>query len=190
MATVTIPYTFSNGNPIVAAEHNSNWQAIANYSNGLSAGDNFDTGAIDTVSIADAAITTAKLATGLSLTTPTLGVATATSIAVTGNVVYHMETNQQATGYTLALSDDGKIVEINSPTGVNVTVPLASSVAFPIGTFITLIQVGAGQVTVAGATGAVTVNATPGLKLRAQWSTASLVKRSSDTWILMGDLSS
>jgi hypothetical protein len=39
------------------------------------------------------------------------------------------------------------------------------------------------------ATGGVTINATPGLKLRAQWSSATLVKRNTDTWVLVGDLS-
>jgi hypothetical protein len=65
---------------------------------------------------------------------------------------------------------------------------LNSSVAFPTGSQINIIQTGAGQVTVAGA-GGVTVNATPGLKLRAQWSAATLVKRATDTWVLIGDLS-
>ena len=38
-------------------------------------------------------------------------------------------------------------------------------------------------------TGGVTINATPGLKLRAQWSSATLIKRATDTWVLIGDLS-
>ena len=87
MATVNIPYTFSNGAPVVASEHNANWDAIEAFTNGLSAGTNFDTGAIDTVSIAAASITTAKLATSLQLTTPDIGVATGTSLATTGSVV-------------------------------------------------------------------------------------------------------
>ena len=70
MATVTIPYTFSNGDPIVASEHNANWQSIETFVNALSAGNNFDTGALDTVTIADAAITSAKLGTSLTLVTP------------------------------------------------------------------------------------------------------------------------
>ena len=37
--------------------------------------------------------------------------------------------------------------------------------------------------------GGVTINATPGLKLRAQWSYATLIKRATDTWVLVGDLS-
>ena len=52
-------------------------------------------------------------------------------------------------------------------------------------------QTGVGQVTVVGATSpsAVTVNSSIGLKLRAQWSSATLIKRAADLWVLVGDLS-
>jgi hypothetical protein len=96
--------------------------------------------------------------------------------------------NNQTVSYTLVLSDASKLVEINSGSANNLTVPLNSSVAFAIGTQISLLQVGAGQMTVV-ATGGVTINATPGLKLRAQWSSATLIKRATDTWVLVGDLS-
>lgn len=96
--------------------------------------------------------------------------------------------NAQTDSYTLVLSDAGKQVEMNKATGNTLTVPLNSSVAFPIGTTILVVQTGAGQTTIAGAVG-VTVNATPGLKLRTQWSAGTLVKRDTDTWILMGDTS-
>jgi hypothetical protein len=87
----------------------------------------------------------------------------------------------------LVLSDASKLVEINNGSANNLTVPLNSSVAFPTGTQISLLQTGAGQMTVV-ATGGVTINATPGLKLRAQWSSATLVKRDTNTWVLVGDL--
>lgn len=96
---------------------------------------------------------------------------------------------QTGTTYTLALTDaNNTVVELNNASSIALTVPLNSSVAFPTGSQITLLQTGAGQVTVAGA-GGVTVNATPGLKLRAQWSSATLVKRATDTWVLIGDVS-
>lgn len=95
---------------------------------------------------------------------------------------------QTGTTYTPVLADQGKLVEMSNASAITLTVPLNSSVAFPTGTQINLLQTGAGQVTVAGA-GGVTVNATPGLKLRAQWSSATLVKRGTDTWVLLGDLS-
>lgn len=214
MATLTIPYPdFQNGQPIVAAQHNANNQQIANFVNGLSAGTNFDNGAIGTAAIAGQAITNAliadgsvntiKLAASLSLTTPALGVATATSITVgtvtglsvpsngvlvQGNVVYHLATSAQTGNYTLVLADDGKLVEILSATAVNVTIPLESSVAFPIGTQITVLQTGVGQITFVP-TGGVTLNGNPGVKTRGQWTAGTLIKRAANTWVLLGDLS-
>jgi hypothetical protein len=188
MATVSIPYSFSNGAAIVASEHNANWDSISAFVNALSAGNNFDTGAIASADIADGSITTAKLATSLTLTTPALGVATATSLNVSGNIVYHTGTSAQIASYTLTLSDDSKIVEISNASAVNLNVPLNSTIAFPIGTSITVLQTGAGQITVVPVSG-VTINATPGLKIRTQWSAATLLKRAENTWVLLGDLS-
>jgi hypothetical protein len=96
--------------------------------------------------------------------------------------------NPEVTSYTLVLGDASGLVEMNVGTANNLTVPLNSSVAFAVGAQISILQVGAGQTTVV-ATGGVTVNATPGLKLRAQWSSATLIKRATDTWVLVGDLS-
>jgi hypothetical protein len=95
-----------------------------------------------------------------------------------------LSTNQQATSYTLALSDTGKQVEMSG--GGTLTVPLNSSIAFPTGTSILITQTGASQVTVAGAVG-VTVNSSNGLKLYGQWSSALLIKRATNTWLLSGD---
>jgi hypothetical protein len=95
---------------------------------------------------------------------------------------------QTGTTYTTVLADQGKVVELSNASAITLTVPTNASVAYPTGTQINLLQTGAGQVTVAGA-GGVTVNATPGLKLRAQWSSATLLKRGTDTWVLLGDLS-
>lgn len=96
--------------------------------------------------------------------------------------------NQQAGAYTTVLTDRDKLVEVSSGSGVTVTIPADASVAYPVGTSIDILQTGSGQVTIAGA-GGVTVNATPGLKLRTQWSSATLFKRATDTWVVFGDLS-
>lgn len=197
MAVLSGLYTFNNGDVIDAPQMNTNFNQVKTFVDNLSAGSNFDAGAIGTATIADSAITAAKIATGavtsakiqtsVSLTTPVLGAATATSIAVTNNVVYHVDTNATTGAYTLALTDDGKVVEMSNASGTTLTIPLNSSVAFPVGTQIVVIQTGAGQTTIAGASG-VTVNGTPGLKLRAQYSSCVCLKRATDTWILLGDL--
>jgi hypothetical protein len=99
-----------------------------------------------------------------------------------------VSTNDQNASYTLVLDDKNKIVEMNVASGNNLTVPPNSSVAFPVGTQINILQVGAGQTTVVQGAG-VTVNAAPGLKLRTQWSYATLIKRAENTWVLVGDIS-
>ena len=94
---------------------------------------------------------------------------------------------QTGTTYTLALSDLGKMVTLSNASAITLTVPPNSSEAFPVGAGIDLAQIGAGQVTVAQGSG-VTVNATPGLKFRAQYAGATLRKTGTDTWLLFGDL--
>jgi hypothetical protein len=95
--------------------------------------------------------------------------------------------NQQTASYTLVLADRDKMVEISSGSAITLTVPADATVAFPTGTRIEILQTGTGQITVAGA-GSVAVNGTPGLRLRAQWSSAMLIKRAANTWVLIGDL--
>jgi len=95
--------------------------------------------------------------------------------------------NQQTASYTLVLTDKDKIVEMSVGSANNLTVPLNSSVAYPIGTVIDIVQVGSGQTTVV-ATGGVTINSTSGLKIRTQWGSASLIKRAENTWVLIGDV--
>lgn len=99
-----------------------------------------------------------------------------------------ISTSAQNASYTLVLADKAKIVEMGVGSANNLTVPPNSSVAFPVGSQINILQTGAGQTTVVAGSG-VTVNATPGLKLRAQWSYATLIKRATDTWVLVGDIS-
>jgi hypothetical protein len=106
----------------------------------------------------------------------------------TGNVLLSdMATSAQSASYTLVLADKAKVVEMSVGSANNLTVPLNSSVAFPTGTQIHIVQTGSGQTTVVAA-GGVTINSATTLKLRARWSAATLIKRDTDTWVLVGDL--
>jgi hypothetical protein len=97
--------------------------------------------------------------------------------------------SQKTASYTLAgLTERDSMIEMNSASATTLTVPTNATIAYPVGTSIDVLRVGAGAVDVAAAAG-VTINATPGLKLRAQWSSATLIKRATDTWVLVGDLS-
>ena len=95
---------------------------------------------------------------------------------------------QKTASYTLSsLTERDSLIEVSSSSATTITIPANSAVAYPVGTSLDILQTSTGQVTIAGAAG-VTVNATPGLKLRSQWSSATLFKRSTDTWVVMGDL--
>jgi hypothetical protein len=106
----------------------------------------------------------------------------------TGNVILsELATNNQTASYTLVLGDKAKVVEMAVGSANNLTVPANASVAYPVGTQIHIVQVGSGQTTVVAADG-VTINTATTLKLRAQWSAATLIKRAENTWVLAGDL--
>ena len=95
---------------------------------------------------------------------------------------------QKSESYTLSTLDHrDDLIEMGSSSALTLTIPLNSSIAYPVGTSLDILQTGAGQVTITGDSG-VTVNATPGLKLRTQWSSATLLKRAEDTWVVYGDL--
>ena len=98
---------------------------------------------------------------------------------------------QKSAAYTLsALTERDNMIEVNSSSAVTISIPTDAAVNFPVGTSIDILQTGTGQVTIAAATPATTtVNATPGLKLRTQWSSATLFKRAANLWVVMGDLS-
>jgi hypothetical protein len=96
--------------------------------------------------------------------------------------------SQKTASYTLSsLTERDDLIEMGSASALTLTIPPASSVDYPVGTSIDILQTGAGQVTIAAGAG-VTVNATPGLKLRTTWSSCTLFKRAQNTWVVYGDL--
>lgn len=122
---------------------------------------------------------------------------TSTTLAPTANAlksVYDLSerkaltiNTQSGTTYTLVATDaDSKMVQFTSSSSVTVTVPSAT---FTAGQQVNLTAYGTGIVSVAGGVG-VTVNATPTLNLRTQYSAATLVCIDSTTFVLYGDLSS
>lgn len=113
------------------------------------------------------------------------GVATLTDSQTLTNKKYTLGVNSvTGASYTLASSDQDKIVSVNNASGTTVTVP---SGTFTAGNIVNLFQIGAGVVTVTGATG-VTVNSHNGLKTAAQYAVASVACLGSDTFVVFGDV--
>ena len=134
-----------------------------------------DTGTVTATIIADNAVTQAKLAD-----------------RVVGSAEYDSLTLNAQTGttYTLVLADAHKLVTLSNASGITLTVPPNSSVAFETGDQVNLLQLGAGQVTVAAGSGVTLRSEGSKVKLAGQYALATLVKIASDEWVLVGNLTS
>lgn len=130
----------------------------------------------------------AKVGVNSSAVTSSLDYKVSTLEGRVDNLV-EVQTAEQIASYTLVLADGGTVVEMNVASANDLTVPPNSSVAFPVGTQITVLQTGAGQTTLVAGSG-VTINSADGnLKITGQWSAATLLKRATDTWVAIGSLS-
>lgn len=90
--------------------------------------------------------------------------------------------------YNLSLLDESALVMIDNLSVPNtVTIPTNTSVPFVVGTQITVMQKNIGQTTIVGASGVI-VRSTPGNRLRAIYSSASLIKIATNEWVIVGDL--
>jgi collagen type VII alpha len=95
---------------------------------------------------------------------------------------------QTGTTYTLVIGDLNDLVTMSNASGITLTLPPS---VFSANDTINIAQFGAGQVTFAQGAG-VTINSTGATatapKLRAQWSTASVICTASNTFLVVGDI--
>ena len=123
-------------------------------------------------------------ATGASVTGPTGGTGP-TGATGTWDTVQPIEVKSDT--YTLVLGDAGKLIRCTKATAMSIIIPTNAAQAYSIGQRVDIMQYGAGQVTVSGDTG-VTLRSTPTNKLRATYSSASIIKIGTNEWVLAGDL--
>ena len=102
--------------------------------------------------------------------------------------------NAQTASYTPVLSDAAAIVTMSVGSANTFSIPTNASVAYAIGSQITVIQIGAGQTTIQAVTSGTTTIASVGgtsaaPKLRAQYSSATAIKVATDLWYVVGDIS-
>jgi hypothetical protein len=103
--------------------------------------------------------------------------------------INQLQLNTQTASYTLVLDDAGKLVQMNVGSANNLTVPPTSSVAFPAGTQILVVQLGSGQTTLVAGSGVIINSKDGNLKLSARYCGVTLIKRNGDNWFALGDLS-
>ena len=134
--------------------------------------------------------TSGTIAVDTSVVTTLTGSQTLTNKTLTAPQITQAINTQTGTSYTLVIADDTSLITLANASAIAVTIPLNSSVPFPIGSCVDLVQFGAGQVTVSGASGVTVVStgatsATP--KTRVQNSAITLRKLGTDSWIAIGD---
>jgi hypothetical protein len=91
---------------------------------------------------------------------------------------------QTGTTYQMLASDIGKMLTLNNSSAVTVT--LGTSLGLIAGQSIDVLQLGVGQVSIAA--GGATLNGTPGLKLRARYSAATIFCVGANDYVVIGDL--
>jgi hypothetical protein len=129
-----------------------------------------------------ATLTGTQTLTNKTLTTPTLNDAKV-------NLAFDAET----ASYTAVLANNSQVVTMDNASANTFSIPTNASVAFPIGTQITVLQIGAGQTTIQAVTsGTTTIQSTGGTaaqpKIRARYAAATCVKASTDLWYVFGDI--
>jgi hypothetical protein len=131
---------------------------------------------IDTSVTAD--LTTAQTLTNKTLTDPKI------------NLAFTADTGSS---YTAVLTDNGKVVTMSNGSGNTFRIPTNASVAFPIGTQLNVLSIGAGQTTINAVTsGTTTIQSTGAAPaspvLRARYSAATCLKAGTDLWYVFGDI--
>ena len=93
--------------------------------------------------------------------------------------------------YTAVLADQYQVLEImNKATAIAFKIPTNASVAFPVGTAITVLNIGAGTCTISavtpGTTTILSAGATAASPTLAQYKSAVCIKTATDTWYVVG----
>jgi hypothetical protein len=95
--------------------------------------------------------------------------------------------------YTAVAADQYQVLEImNKATAISFNIPTNASVAFPVGTAITVLNIGAGTCTIkavtSGTTTVLSAGATAAQPTLAQYRSAVCIKTATDTWYVVGGI--
>ena len=131
------------------------------------------------ITVTDSSTTTL---TNKTLTTPTLD-----------DPKINLAFDAETASYTGVLANNGQVVTMNNASANTFSIPTNASVAYPVGTQINVLQIGAGQTTIqavtSGTTSILSTAATAAApKIRARYGMATCIKAATDTWYVVGDI--
>jgi hypothetical protein len=111
--------------------------------------------------------------------------------AMNGLVAF--STTTKTADYTFASTDQYQMLVIaNKATAINITIPTDATYDFPVGTAITVLNIGAGAATIKAVTsGTTTVNsagATAAQPSLSQWKSAVAIKKAANDWVVVGGI--
>jgi len=97
----------------------------------------------------------------------------------------------QTADYTAVIADTYQVLELmNKATAIAYKIPTNASVAFPIGTVLTILNIGAGTCTISavtpGTTTILSAGATAASPTLAQYKSAACIKTATDAWYVVG----
>jgi hypothetical protein len=107
-----------------------------------------------------------------------------------GLVTYAVSADQTA-DYTITLADSYQVlIPMNKATAVALKIPTNATAAIPVGSVVTVLNKGAGTVTISavtsGTTTVLSAGATAASPTLGQYKSAALVKTATDTWYVVG----
>lgn len=140
-----------------------------------------------------------------AITSPVNGMTAFVRTDASGNQVNHLQyysnglwrvygdnanLNEKTASFTLGSADAGKTIVLNSSSQITVSIPTDAALAFPNGTQFAFIRFGTGAVVFAPANATTTslLSKNSNKKIASQYSQALLVKKDTDVWLLIGDL--
>jgi hypothetical protein len=97
----------------------------------------------------------------------------------------------QTADYTAVIADTYQVLELmNKATAIAYKIPTNASVAFPIGTVLNILNIGAGACTISavtpGTTTVLSAGAVAASPTLAQYRSAACIKTATDTWYVVG----
>jgi hypothetical protein len=183
--TWTLPATDGSNTQLLSTNGSGtlNWATA-----GLSLTDNTSDAASHFVTLttatSDTTITSVRRSSSKLTFQPSTGTLTVTQLTVAGLATSLAVENVQSSSYTCVLADAGKVVTMNNTSSATITIPPNSSVAFPIGTIISIARVNTGSVALTAGSG---VTLTGNTASGAMYASEELIcrKRSTDTWLVI-----
>jgi hypothetical protein len=103
------------------------------------------------------------------------------------NFIYP-SSEERISSFTLNSTDEGKILRVNSSSNLVVTIPLNSSVNFPINGELALIRYGTGEVSITPISGVTLNSKNTERNINGRYGAVALKKIDTDEWLLIGSL--